>query len=104
MRAIAVPTHTSLVIIAVRRCAVASREGEEPGTTPGRAGEGAGYGGEARIGRALPVEPVWCDGDGVALAIESRLRGWAIANASGPSQRTRSRSTKLYRNTGLPLR
>src|SRR5271165_4096122 len=26
-------------------------------------------GGEARIGGALPVEPLWCDGDGVALAL-----------------------------------
>jgi hypothetical protein len=59
-----------LLIRAVRRrCAVASRQGEEPGTTPGGAGDGAGDGREARIGRALPVKAIGRDGDGVALAV-----------------------------------
>src|SRR5439155_14694921 len=56
------------LLVATRRRAVSSREGEEPGTTPGGAGDGAGDRGEARIGRALPVEAIGCDGDGVALA------------------------------------
>jgi hypothetical protein len=59
-----------LLIRAVRRrCAVASRQSEEPGTTPGGAGDGAGDGREARIGRALPVKAIGRDGDGVALAV-----------------------------------
>src|SRR2546430_3320520 len=52
-----------------RRCAVASRQGEEPGTTPGGASDGAGDGREARVGRALPVKAMGRDGDGVALAV-----------------------------------
>src|SRR6266436_9711491 len=52
-----------------RRCAVTRRQREEAGSTPGRAGDGAGDGGEARIGRALPVEAIAHDGDGVALAL-----------------------------------
>src|SRR2546430_11280826 len=52
-----------------RRCAVASRQGEEPGTTPGGASDGAGDGREARISRALPVKAIGRDGDGVALAV-----------------------------------
>jgi hypothetical protein len=52
-----------------RRCAVASRQGEEPGTTPGGAGDSAGDGREARIGRPLPVKSIGRDGDGVALAL-----------------------------------
>src|SRR5256884_3108472 len=52
-----------------RRCAVASRQGEEPGTTPGGASDGAGDGREARIRRALPVKAIGRDGDGVALAL-----------------------------------
>src|SRR5205807_3290721 len=52
-----------------RRCAVAWRQGEEPGTTPGGASDGAGDGREARIGRALPVKAIGRDGDGVALAV-----------------------------------
>src|SRR5215813_5097210 len=65
---LAVPPHTSLIVVA-RGCAVTRREGKEPGTTPGRAGDGAGDGREARIGRALPVEPIGCDGDRVALTL-----------------------------------
>src|SRR5204862_924710 len=68
MGAIAAATHT-FPVIAARSCAVRSRKREEPGTTPGRAGDGAGDGGEARIGRALPVEAIARDGDGVALAL-----------------------------------
>jgi hypothetical protein len=67
VRAIAASTHTFLVI-AARRGAVRPK-GEEPGTTPGRAGDGAGDCGEAGIGRALPLKPFGCDGDGVALAV-----------------------------------
>src|SRR5438128_7780480 len=68
LRAIAVPPRTSLIVAACR-CAVTRRQGEEPGSTPGRAGDGAGDGGEARISRALPVESVGRDGDGMALAL-----------------------------------
>src|SRR6516225_9952302 len=67
VRAIAASTHTFL-IFAVHRRAVRSK-GKEPGTTPGRAGNGAGDGGETGIGRALPVKSIGCDGDGVALAV-----------------------------------
>jgi hypothetical protein len=63
--AIAASTHTFLVI-AARRDAVRPK-GEETGTTPGRAGDGAGDGGEAGVGRALPLKPIGCDG--VALAV-----------------------------------
>src|SRR5262249_6085437 len=49
--------------------AVSSGEGKEPRTTPGGAGDGAGDGGEARVSRALPVEAIADDGDGVALAL-----------------------------------
>jgi len=59
-----------LFIWAGRRwCAVASRQGEEPRTTPGGAGDGAGDGREDRISRALPVKSIGCDGDDVALAL-----------------------------------
>src|SRR6266403_3891889 len=68
LQAIAALPQTFLTV-AARRCAVASPEGEEAGTTPGGAGDGAGDGGEARIDRALPVEAIERDGDGVALAL-----------------------------------
>src|SRR5260370_34591974 len=55
--------------MAACRGAVGGREGKEPRTTPGRAGEGAGDGGEARISRSLPVEAIRDDGDGVARAL-----------------------------------
>src|SRR5258708_36193539 len=54
--------NTSLIVAACR-CAVTRRQGEEPGATPARAGDGAGDGGEARINRALPVEAIGRDGD-----------------------------------------
>src|SRR6516165_7952594 len=57
------------LVAAPRRGAVASREGEEAGTTPGSAGDGACDGREASIGRALPVEAIERDCDGVALAL-----------------------------------
>ena len=57
------------ILIAAGRGAVSSRERKEPGTTPGGAGDGAGDGGQARISRALPVEAIGDDGDGVALAL-----------------------------------
>src|SRR5262249_52044782 len=53
-------------------CGVPGRrflEGKEPRTTPGGAGDGAGDGRQARISRALPVEAIGADGDGVALAL-----------------------------------
>src|SRR6516162_4649591 len=68
LRAIAALPRTS-IFIAARRGAISSREGEESGTTPGRAGDGAGDGGQARISRALPVEAIGDDGDGVALTL-----------------------------------
>jgi hypothetical protein len=68
MRAVAAPTHT-FPIIAARRGAVTSRKREEPGTTPGRAGDGAGDGREAGIGHALPIKSIGRDGDGVALPL-----------------------------------
>src|SRR5256712_7095449 len=68
LRAIAALPRTCILIAACRD-AVSSREGKEPRTTPGGAGEGAGDGGQARIGRALPVEAIGDDGDGVALAL-----------------------------------
>src|SRR6516165_3531172 len=57
------------ILIAACRGAVCWREGKEPRTTPGGAGDGAGDGGQARISRALPVEAIGDDGDGVALAL-----------------------------------
>src|SRR5262249_38801818 len=63
LRTIAAFPRTSILIAACGG-AVSSREGEEPGTTPGRAGDGAGDGGEARISRALPVEAIGDDVDG----------------------------------------
>src|SRR5438874_13103289 len=61
--------RTLLLLLPGADVAVTRRQGEEPGATPGRAGDGAGDGGEARISRALPVESVRRDGDGVALAL-----------------------------------
>src|SRR5262249_57348130 len=49
--------------------AVCAREGKEPSTAPGGAGDGAGEGGQAGISRPLPVEAIGDDGDGVALAV-----------------------------------
>src|SRR5262244_3548548 len=57
------------ILIAACRGAVCWREGKEPRTTPGGAGDGASDGGQARISRALPVEAIGDDGDGVALAL-----------------------------------
>src|SRR5258708_33501001 len=68
LRAIAALPRTCILIAACRG-AVCSREGKEPRTTPGGAGDGAGDGGQARISRALPVEAIGEDGDGVALAL-----------------------------------
>src|SRR5215467_1708019 len=68
LRAIAALPRTC-ILIAVCRGAVCWREGKEPRTTPGGARDGAGNGGQARINRALPVEAIGDDGDGVALAL-----------------------------------
>src|SRR3989449_1978786 len=57
------------ILIAAGRGAVSSREGKEPRTTPGGAGDGAGDGGQTRIRCALPVKAIADDGDGVALAL-----------------------------------
>src|SRR6516164_9620302 len=57
------------ILIAACSGAVTRRQREEAGSTPGRAGDGAGDGGEARISRVLPVEAIGDDGDGVALAL-----------------------------------
>src|SRR5437870_8609569 len=67
LRAIAALPRTCILIAACRG-AVSSREGKEPRTTPGGAGDGAGDGGQARISRALPVEAIGDDGDAVARA------------------------------------
>ncbi len=63
------PSRARAFLIAACGGAVSSREGKEPRTTPGGAGDGAGDGGQARISRALPVEAIGDDGDGVALAL-----------------------------------
>src|SRR5437899_6921461 len=68
LRAIAALPRTCILIAACRG-AVCWREGKEPRTTPGGAGDGAGDGGQARISRASPVEAIGDDGDGVALAL-----------------------------------
>src|SRR5260370_14381752 len=68
LRAIAALPRTCILIAACRG-ALCWREGKEPRTTPGGAGDGAGDGGQARIKRALPVEAIGDDGDGVALAL-----------------------------------
>src|SRR6266446_9917241 len=57
------------ILIAACGGAVSAREGKEPRTTPGGAGDGAGDGGQARISRALPLEAIGDDCDGVALAL-----------------------------------
>src|SRR5437667_12501181 len=74
LRAIAALPRTCIVIAACRG-AVSSREGKEPRTTPGGAGDGAGDGRQARISRALTVKAIGDDGDDVALAL-------IVANAS----------------------
>src|SRR5258708_21497364 len=68
LRAIAALPRTCILIAACGG-AVSSREGKEPRTTPGGAGDGAGDGGQARISRAPPVEAIGDDADGVALAL-----------------------------------
>src|SRR5262249_26254610 len=67
LRAVAALPRTCILIAACRG-AVSSREGKEPRTTPGGAGDGAGEGGQARISRALPVGAIRGRGDGVAAA------------------------------------
>src|SRR6516225_8870526 len=67
-RAVAGLPGTS-IFIAACRSAVSSRQREEAGTTPGGAGDGAGDGGETGIDRALPIEAIGYDRDGVALAL-----------------------------------
>src|SRR2546430_12109818 len=68
LRAIAALPRTC-ILIAAGRGAVSSREGKEPRTTPGGAGDGAGDGGQARVSSALPVEAIGGYGDRVALGL-----------------------------------
>src|SRR5262249_33292467 len=68
LRAIAALPRTCILIAACRG-AVSSREGKEPRTTPGGAGDGAGDGGQARSSRGLAGEALGGDGAGVALAL-----------------------------------
>src|SRR6516164_283522 len=68
LRAIAALPRTC-ILIAAGRGAVCWCEGKESRTTPGGPGDGTGDGGQARISRALPVEAIGDDGDGVALAL-----------------------------------
>jgi hypothetical protein len=55
--------------VCAHRCALAWRESEEPRTAPGCPCDRAGNGGKAVIRRALLVETVAADGDGMALAL-----------------------------------
>src|SRR6516164_7450445 len=56
-------------LMAASRGAVCWREGKEPRTTPGGAGDGARDGGQARVSRALPIEAIGDHGDSVAPAL-----------------------------------
>src|SRR5260370_9956206 len=68
LRAVA-PLPRTCILMAACGGAVSSREGKEPRTTPGGAGDGAGDGGQPRISGALPVEAIGDDDNGVALAL-----------------------------------
>src|SRR6516165_7684010 len=68
MRGIAALPHAFL-LAAARRCGIAWRKGEEAGTTPGGASDGACDGREAAISHALPVEAIGRDSYRVALII-----------------------------------
>jgi hypothetical protein len=86
LRAGVADPHTLLIVTARRGCAVRSRQSEEPGTAPGRAGDGASDGREARIGPALPVEAIRNDSDGMALALivaNEHRAGLEVAPARG---------------------
>src|SRR5262245_34745432 len=91
MSPITVSMHTFPIIAAVR-CALSSREGEEPGATPGRAGDRAGNGREAGIRGALPLETILHDGDRMALAVivanEHRARLEPAAGRAGAARQT----------------
>src|SRR5262249_39498959 len=76
LRAIAALPRTCILIAACRD-AISSREGKEPRTTPGGAGDGAGDGGQARRSRGLPVQDLGDHGAGVAPALVG-------ANEHGP--------------------
>jgi hypothetical protein len=88
---IAASTHTFPITAGVR-CAVRSREGEEPGATPCRAGDGAGNGREAGISRPLPLETMVRNGDGMALAVivanEHRAGFEPAAGRAGAARQT----------------
>jgi hypothetical protein len=98
---IAVSTHTFPITAAVR-CAVSSREGEEPGATPCRAGDGAGNGREAGISRPLPLETMVRDGDGMALAVivanEHRAGFEPAAGRAGATRAKPSNKLRLSRS------
>src|SRR5258708_284927 len=61
-------TPRGLIWLGLLPVAIRSPQAEEAGAVPGCAGDGAGNGREAAVGRALPDETVGNDGDGVALA------------------------------------
>jgi hypothetical protein len=96
---LAVSTHTFPITAAVR-CAVRSREGEEPGATPCRAGDGAGNGREAGISRPLPLETMVRDGDGMALAVivanEHRAGFEPAAGRAGAARQTLQTSSGFH--------
>jgi hypothetical protein len=85
-RAVAALPRTS-IFIAACRSAVSSRQREEAGTTPGGAGDRAGDGGEAGIGRALPIEAIGYDRDGVERYLLECYLLWMFYS-SNPSSRS----------------
>src|SRR5262245_44210169 len=90
-RAVSPVSRTTFLCAAVR-CALSTREGEEPGATPGHAGDRAGNGREAGISRALPLETILRDGDRMALAVivanEHRARFEPAAGRAGAARQT----------------
>src|SRR3974377_756380 len=90
-QAVAARPRTSMFIAACRS-AVCWRQREEAGTPPGGAGDGAGDGGEAGMGRALPVESTGYDRDGVALAM-------IVAHQDRPGLEPAARRTAVARQT-----
>src|SRR5215831_13116142 len=97
LRAIAALPRTCILIAACGG-AVSSREGKEPRTTPGGAGDGAGDGRQARISRALPVEAIGDDGDGVALALMVANEHRAGLEAA-PCRASPSKNLRLCRSS-----
>src|SRR6266545_2278240 len=109
LRAIAALPRTCILIAACRG-AVSSREGKEPRTTPGGAGDGAGDGGQARISRALPVEAIGDDGASaegntnrrtIASAWSAR-RGRRTWRTIGSKRKFRQMLTSLIKEANKP--